>query len=68
MKYRDAKKLSPGDLIINKDDKLVYMVDDIEVYGSIKKVRLYCKVNGEPNKAAILYNEDVELWTSNKVS
>lgn len=45
MRYRDARLLTQGDTVTNKYNDTVYHVKDIEVYGSIKTVRVNCQEN-----------------------
>lgn len=59
MKYRDAKKLHKGDEVIRIHDDLSLIVNDIEIYGSVKTVRLNCyenNVSGGP-MITVYHNE-----------
>lgn len=58
MKYRDAKKLAPNDIVIRKTDKSSLTVTDIEVYGQWLKVRINCQ-DADGTKFS-LYQDDVE--------
>jgi hypothetical protein len=42
MKYRDAKLLKEGDTVVSKETGATYIVRNIEVYGSVKTVRVNC--------------------------
>lgn len=60
MKYRDAKRLQPGDNVIRLVDMKPLQVIDIEVYGSVKKIRINCKDwNGSSTKFSLFQNEIV---------
>lgn len=45
MKYRDARLLKEGDTVVSKVDGLTYHVKNIEVYGSVKTIRVNCQEN-----------------------
>lgn len=42
MRYRDAKRLQNGDQIIRKEDKVVFVIKEIEIFPSQKTVRFNC--------------------------
>jgi len=42
MKYRDARVLKQGDVVVSKETGGSYFVSSIEVYGNVKKVRVNC--------------------------
>jgi len=45
MKYRDARTLKDGDIIMSKETKGIYIVKNIEVYGKDKPIRINCETN-----------------------
>lgn len=42
MKYRDARLLKQGNVVVSKENGNSYFVSSIEVYGNVKKVRINC--------------------------
>lgn len=42
MRYRDARLLKEGDTVVAKETGVAYTVKDIEVYGSVKTIRVNC--------------------------
>jgi hypothetical protein len=42
MKYRDARVLKQGDVVVCKKTGNSYFVSSVEVYGNVKKVRVNC--------------------------
>jgi hypothetical protein len=43
MRYRDAKKLIKGDHVVRQYDNQMFIVKDIEIYGTVKYVRINCE-------------------------
>jgi len=43
MRYRDARLLIKGDVVIDKANDHSYVVETIEVYGNVKTVRINCE-------------------------
>ncbi len=62
MRYRDAKVLHNGDEVIRKEDKVSIRVQDIEVYGQYKKVRIngIIHVEGTGGARVSLFHDEVE--------
>ena len=58
MKYRDAKELRSGHIVIRKGDAVVFTISSIEVFGQYKKVKLNCLA--EDGSVETLYNDDIE--------
>ncbi len=58
MSYRDARKLSPGDIIYRKSDKARLIIESIILYGQHKIATITCLLN---NQKIIVYNYDVEF-------
>lgn len=57
MRYRDAKKLHNGDQVTRKFDQQVLTVNNIEVFGQYKRVKLVCL---EGNSLVELFHDEVE--------
>jgi hypothetical protein len=58
MRYRDAKNLREGDIVIYKPSMKSYTVRSIELYGQYKKVKITCYIPGDAGNT-IFYNEEV---------
>lgn len=58
MKYREAKLLTHGDIVLRTEDNAELFVDSVEVYGQLKRVRLNC-IDRHTFKNVIVYMEDV---------
>jgi hypothetical protein len=58
MKYRDAKELHSGDQVQRKRDKVFFIVNDVEIFGQYKKVKLNCVA--ENGSYETLYNDEIE--------
>ena len=43
MKYRDARLLKQGDIVLSKETKVQYTVQSVEVYGKDKPIRINCE-------------------------
>jgi hypothetical protein len=42
MRYRDARLLQAGEMVIRKSDRMLLTVQSIEAYGQHKKVKINC--------------------------
>jgi hypothetical protein len=42
MRYRDARLLKQGDAVVSIENNQTYYVKNIEVYGSVKTIRVNC--------------------------
>lgn len=60
MEYRKAKLLKLGDEVIRKVDKLRLYVQNIEVYGSVKKVRINCEADDRASTWISVLNDEIE--------
>lgn len=68
MRYRDARLLKPGDMVIRKSDKILLTVHSIEAYGQHKKVKINCLLPANQGGAEYvagttitsLFNDEVE--------
>lgn len=45
MKYRDARLLKQGDIVLSKETCAQHIVETIEVYGKDKPIRINCQNN-----------------------
>lgn len=65
MKYREARKLSMGDLVAQKSDQKIFTVVNVEVYGQYKKCKINCALLTSLERSEIIYisfyNEEVDL-------
>ena len=64
MKYRDARKLSMGDVVARKSDSKIFTVLSIEAYGQYKECRINCCLLPSLERSETIYvsffNEEVE--------
>lgn len=45
MRYRDARLLKAGDIILSKETKAEHIIETVEVYGKDKPIRINCQAN-----------------------
>ncbi len=58
MKYRDARLLKAGDQVTRKSDNQQFVIDNVELYGQFKTVKIICtSVYGVKET---LYNEEIK--------
>lgn len=61
MKFREARRLKQGDVIVESATDTVYQVTSIEVFMDAKQVRIYAQVPGNGKLTSIFYNKEIEL-------
>lgn len=57
MRYRDAKLLVQGDQVVSKETNITYFVKNIEVYGSVKMIRVNCVNKTRDGDASFFHTE-----------
>jgi hypothetical protein len=58
VKYRDARLLKQGDVVVSKESGNSYFVNSIEAYGNVKVVRINCFNTPHPDISFL--NDEVE--------
>jgi len=59
MKYRAAKNLQKGDIIVRKSDSQRLEIHSVEVFGQYKTVKFTCLLPSK-NGYISVYNEEIE--------
>ncbi len=57
MKYRDARLLKQGDKVVSKQSGNTYFVKNVEVYGSVKMVRINAVTEDGDGDASFFHDE-----------